>query len=316
MLKKNVILTYRIISLEFTIFFDYTNMVFAMKASLTLVLLFTSLLVGVYCSNANRHLPPPNFSYPDETYEDEKTKKDSSGKKKRRRRRRYRSDSEEYYGSSPSPSPSSPSPSDSPVSNIVSGFCDRNPLIQQAILGQIPGSSACGAVTTEQLAAITRLVIPLPPGASQTIRDERSYGSRHSPRTDNDFKGLTGLRTLETESAMQWGSSTFPSGFFSDLTSIEELNFDEDNLSLAGVKSLLLTLPSPPQNLRRINFGTDIGELGCTRGSQQFDRELLAHLGATNVNCPESCTLSYRTCPCALNDPTPSIVVTVVCPYP
>ena len=237
-----------------------------------------------------------------------------AGKSKRRRRRRS-SLRKKMGGGSSSSSSSVPNPASSGpcgASPCVTNFCSRSSLVRQGILAQLPGKT-CGQVSEAALAGITRLTVPFPTiGSSEDDKARRSYGTSSSPITGNDFKNLSGLTFLGLN---RHTLGTIPDGWFSDLASLEEMDLDESFTTPARFKKMMLSLPSPPQSLRKITVGTDGSLIGCTRDNAgNLTQDVLTHLGATSVNCPTNCPPIYANCSCTLDDPSPSIVIRVACP--
>ena len=100
----------------------------------------------------------------------------------------------------------------------ANGICGRTPQVQTAILEWIGGVSDCGAVTEEQLAAITGLGF---------------WGAGISNLRADDFAGLSSLQLLDLRhNALE----TLPAGVFSGLGSLEFLWLAD----FAGLSSLQL----------------------------------------------------------------------------
>ena len=100
----------------------------------------------------------------------------------------------------------------------VAGICGRTEAVQRALLSKIwPQGTACSAVTSAQLGAITRVTITGETSLSLAV---------------GDFAGLTGLTRLDLNGN---GITTLPSGVFADLTQLNRLHLNDN---------VITTLPS------------------------------------------------------------------------
>ena len=111
------------------------------------------------------------------------------------------------------------------ISNVVS-VCDRSPRVRDAIVAAVSGVSACGDVTADHLATITRL--------SMRFRNI-------STLKVGDFSGLSALTALDLSLNQL---TTLESGIFSGLSALETLGLWDNQLTTleAGVFSGLSAL--------------------------------------------------------------------------
>ena len=204
---------------------------------------------------------------------------------------------DKYSVSSNSGNPSSPSQNPQNTPTTPTGICDRNSLVQTAILAKILGKTQCSAVTTADLSSITgALHIPsgIPPGSSDVGTGRLG---KESVMTANDFKGLSGITSLDLNNHRL---HTIPSAttLLSDLTSLTTLTLTESEISCTNIKNLLKSLPNSANTLTTIGLGTIFSGgrfCYCPAGGKFIDNDLQTHLGGSAYSCTnggEECTLT------------------------
>ena len=137
------------------------------------------------------------------------------------------------------------------TSDVVS-VCDRTPQVRDAIVARISGVSACGDVTADHLASITRLGVVSRGLSALKAGDfsglsalERLYlnGNQLTTVDASVFSGLPALETL-----LLWGNqfSELEAGVFSNLSALKTLSLSRNQFSTlkAGIFSGLTALQS------------------------------------------------------------------------
>ena len=186
------------------------------------------------------------------------------------------------------------SPPSSP--QTPTGICSRNSLVQTAILAKIPGKTQCSAVTSSDLSGITG-TLHIPSGIRGSDVGTGRLGSTESAMTTNDFKGLSGITTLDLNSH-KLHTILSATTLLSDLTSLTHLRLTESEISCSDVKNLLKSLPNSANSLTRLGLGeTSSGGVFCycPSGGKFIDSDLQTHLGGTAYSCTnggEECTLT------------------------
>ena len=100
-----------------------------------------------------------------------------------------------------------------PAHAQAAGICGRTAQVQTAILDEIAGVSACGDVTSTQLAAID--LVDLSDAGITAL-------------AAGDFAGLTALEDLYLDDS---DLTELPAGVFAGLTALEELELDDNDLT-------------------------------------------------------------------------------------
>ena len=137
------------------------------------------------------------------------------------------------------------------TSDVVS-VCDRTPQVRDAIVDEISGVSACGDVTADHLAAITRLGVVSRGLSALKASDFSGLSSLEglylngNELTTVDASVFSGLPALET--LLLWGNqfSELEVGVFSNLSALKTLSLSRNQFSTlkAGIFSGLTTLQS------------------------------------------------------------------------
>ena len=100
------------------------------------------------------------------------------------------------------------------VSVPVTDTCIRTPQVRDAIVAAVSGKSACGAITTADLAGITTL----------SVTNEATL----TTLKPGDFSGLTNLTSLTLSST---GLASLPAVVFTELTKLTTLTLSNNSLS-------------------------------------------------------------------------------------
>ncbi len=103
------------------------------------------------------------------------------------------------------------------VADDDSGFCDRTPVVRDAIVAAAAGADACGEVTAAHLAAIDGTLA--------------LGGGQIAALQAGDFAGLTALTGLDLSDN---GLTTLPAGVFAGLTALTRLELQDNQLTLSG----------------------------------------------------------------------------------
>ena len=181
--------------------------------------------------------------------------------------------------------------------NTIVNICNRNDLVVAAILDKITRTPKprCFQVTKKDLAEITEL----------SLKDDDfcgalagSFGSTASPKTANDFKGLTGIITLNLSCT---SLIDVPDKYLDELTSITTLEIEEMHITSAALEKMLKTIPRPRQFIR---LNTDDGDTNifCPKAGGLFiSQELTNFLGGSSSssygNCQNNGCILTRTSP-------------------
>ena len=100
-----------------------------------------------------------------------------------------------------------------PSTTASAGICGRTQQVQDAIIAEVPGKSACGEITELDLAMVTELAL----GNDRLIRRLK----------DSDFDNLIGLKELHLNETYL---RSLPEGIFDDLSSLTWLNLHDNYL--------------------------------------------------------------------------------------
>ena len=125
----------------------------------------------------------------------------------------------------------------SPLPNPT--VCMRHPKVQEVIIQNVHGKSACGDITAADLAGINSLV--------------HTGGFNFVPPKRSDFAGLTTLLNLDISGNNNFGGlTTLPADLFQDLPALRNLNLTNNQLStlpigiFEGLSLIGLTLGGNP----------------------------------------------------------------------
>ncbi len=125
----------------------------------------------------------------------------------------------------------------SPLPNPT--VCMRHPKVQEVIIQNVDGKSACGDITAADLAGITSLV--------------HFGGFDFVPPKRSDFAGLTALLNLDISDSNNFGGlTTLPADLFQDLPALRNLNLTNNQLRtlpigiFQGLSLIGLTLGGNP----------------------------------------------------------------------